>query len=284
MRLPLFLALLITLITPAPLPAQEPGAACLSAMRQVATAANEDVIRAYETCLDAGGLEAEQEVVLYAGLGAAYLTDARYREALTALNMAFAIADTQEARIIDPSTWRNRGIARAQLGLHEGALEDLHTAGAAMPDDVLTHLNLGILYQDLDRPADAVVAYDHVVRLEPEWTGAWINRSSALLDVGLTDAAVKDARRAVELAPTDGTTLNMLCWTLIQDDKASLALPLCEQAVAAEPDIGAIVHSHATALKALGRLDEAIPLYRRARDLAPEDPEISADYERTCNP
>lgn len=153
-----------------------------------------------------------------------------------------------------------------------------------MPDDVMTQLTLGIVYQDMDRPADAVVAFDHVVRLEPDWTGAWINRSSALLDAGMTGAAVEDARRAVEMEPESGTTLNMLCWTLIKDGRARTALPLCEQAVALEPDSGPIVHSHATALEALGRLDEARPLYRRAWQLSPDDPEITADYERTHNP
>ena len=100
----------------------------------------------------------------------------------------------------------------------------------------------------------------------------------------MTGAAVDDARRAVELEPESGTTLNMLCWTLIQDGRARTALPLCEQAVTLEPESGAIVHSHASALEALGRMDEALPLYRRAWQLAPDDPEIAQDYQRTHNP
>jgi cytochrome c-type biogenesis protein CcmH/NrfG len=44
------------------------------------------------------------------------------------------------------------------------------------------------------------------------------------------------------------------------------------------------VHSHASALEALGRMDEALPLYRRAWQLAPDDPEIAQDYQRTHNP
>ena len=56
------------------------------------------------------------------------------------------------------------------------------------------------------------------------------------------------------------------------------------QAVALEPEVGAIVHSHASALEALGRMDEALPLYRRAWQLSPDDPEITEDYQRTHNP
>jgi len=235
-------------------------------------------------CLDTEDLTPEEEIMVYAGLGGAYMTEERYEEALGAYNFAFAIVETQDARLIEPTLWRNRGVARAELGQLEGALEDLTEAALRMPDDTLTHLTMGIVYQDLDRPVDAVVAYDRVVRLEPDWMGAWINRSSALLDSGMTSAAVEDARRAVELDPDNGSTLNMLCWTLIQDGRPETALPLCEQAVAAEPEIGAIVHSHAAALEALGRLDEALPLYERAWELSPDDPEIADDYERTHRP
>ena len=236
------------------------------------------------TCLDSEELIPQAEIGVYAALGAAYLTEERYEDALNAYNFAFAIIDTQQARVAEPTLWRNRGIARAETGQLDGALEDLELAAAAMPDDVMTQLTLGIVYQDMGRATDAVIAYDRVVQLRPEWLGAWINRSSALLDAGMTSAAVNDARRAVELAPEDATTLNMLCWTLIQDGRAATALPLCEQAVAAEPDSGAIVHSKATALEALGRMDEALPLYRRAWQLDPDDPEIGADYARTHNP
>jgi tetratricopeptide (TPR) repeat protein len=266
----------------APAHAQAGDDTCRAARLAMAGGAD-DTIDRIETCLISGELEPEEEVEIYSMLGAANLARQEYGEALTALNLAFAIADTQQAQIRDPSTWRNRGIARAQLGLTDTAMSDLLRAAASMPDDVLTWLNLGLLYQDLDQHADAVVAYDHIVRLEPDWVGAWINRSSALLNVGLTRAAVEDARRAVELDPSDGSSLNMLCWTLIQDDRAQLALPLCEQAVAAEPDIGAIVHSHATALEAVGRIDEARALFSRAYELSPEDPEISADYERSLD-
>ena len=230
---------------------------------------NEEAIRLFRACLDGADLDMNQEIGVYAALGAALLSEQDFQAALEAYNFAFAIVETNGARMVEPTLYRNRGIARSELGQYEGALNDLETAAAAAPNDTLTQITLGVVYQALDRDADAV---------------AWINRAGALLDVGLTGPAVDDARRAVELDPESGTTLNMLCWTLIQDGRAETALPLCEQAVAAEPDIGAIVHSHATALEAVGRMREARPLFRRAWQLSPEDPEILQDYERTHNP
>jgi len=245
---------------------------------------NAEAVDLLRTCLDQADLEMGQEVGVYAALGAALLAEQDYQAALEAYNFAFAIVETNGGRMIEPTLYRNRGVARSELGQYDRALEDLQMAAMAAPDDTLTQITLGVVYQALDRDAEAVVAFDNVVRLQPDWIGAWINRAGALLDVGMTEAAVEDARHAVELAPEDGTTLNMLCWTLIQDGRAETALPLCEQAVAAEPDIGAIVHSHATALEAVGRMNDARPLYRRAWRLSPDDPEILHDYERTHNP
>ena len=257
---------------------------CLSGRTALQAGDTAEAINQFEACLGSADLDAEQEVAVYAALGAAYLAEERFEDALSAYNFAFAIVDTQQGRVTEPTLYRNRGIARLETGQTDLGLRDLETAAAALPGDTRTQLSLGIAYQDLGRHAEAVVAFDRVVRLEPDWVGAWINRSSALLDSGMTSEAVEDARRAVELDPTSGSSLNMLCWTLIQDGRAGTALPLCEQAVAAEPEVGAIVHSQAAALEALGRLDEALPLYQRAWELSPEDPEITEDYERTQNP
>ncbi|WP_300543562.1 tetratricopeptide repeat protein [Maricaulis sp.] len=276
--------LTVAALTASPALADKELTSCAQGRLALEAGNSSQAIEHLEACLSSENLTPDEEVGIYAGLGAAFLSEERFEEALSAYNFAFAIVDTQRAEVVEPTLWRNRGIARAEVGQLDGALDDLRRAAGEMPNDVMTQLTLGIVYQDMDRPADAVVAYDHVVRLEPNWMGAWINRSSALLDAGMTSAAVEDARRAVELEPDNGTTLNMLCWTLIQDGRAATALPLCEQAVELEPESGAIVHSHASALEALGRLDEAMPLYRRAWQLAPDDPEIAQDYERTHNP
>ncbi|MHA6287591.1 tetratricopeptide repeat protein [Maricaulis sp. CAU 1757] len=264
--------------------AQIDSGACLAGREAMDGGETGAAILAFETCLGSADLTAEEEVGVYAALGAAFLAEERFEEALSAYNFAFAIVETQQAEVVQPALYRNRGIARLETGQTELGLRDLERAAAEMPNDVVTFLSLGIAYQDLDRSSEAVVAFDRVVQLAPDWDGAWINRSSALLDAGMTGAAVADARRAVELDPTSGSSLNMLCWTLIKDNRPETALPLCEQAVAAEPEIGAIVHSQAAALEALGRVEEALALYERAFELSPDDPEIAADYERTHNP
>ncbi len=96
----------------------------------------------------------------------------------------------------------------------------------------------------------------------------------------LPENGVEDAREAVALAPDDAGALNALCWALVQAGRAADGLDICDAAVEADPESGAIVHSRAAALEQVGRLDEAAQLYTRAHELAPDDPEITADHER----
>lgn len=258
--------------------AGDPCAAGEAALRADDT---EGAITAFEECLESRTLEPETEAVVHSQLGAAYLYAERYEEALRAFDLAFAIAQTQGTELDSPYVRRNRGLARLRVGRTEDALDDLQQAYAELPDDMLTALFLGEAYMELERPAEAVAAFDTVTRLEPAWPSGWISRSAAFLELGMTDRAVADARRAVEADPESGFTLNALCWSLIQDGQPETALPTCRQAVEAEPESGAIIHSLASALEDTGQVEEARPLFARAYELSPDSDEIREDYERT---
>lgn len=238
-------------------------------------------LQAFERCLGSGELAPEDEATAHAMRGAVLLELQRYEEAVAAYDLAFAVARTQELGPTNPLMHRNRGVARYYAGRIDAALRDLAIAVEGVPNDLMTRLTLGIVYSDLGRDAEAVAEYDAVVRIEPGWAGGWINRSGALLKLGLNEAAISDARRAVEIEPEDGVALNALCWALVQDGRAETALPICEQAVAAEPEIGEIVHSLAAALEGVGRMDEARGLYARAHELSPDSETLAEDFART---
>jgi tetratricopeptide (TPR) repeat protein len=262
-------------------PIDTAGNPCLDGEAALAADDPERAVTSFEACLESRELEPGEEAIIHSQLGGAYLYLDRYEDALREFDLAYAVAETQGATLNSPYVRRNRGIARYRTDRKDGALSDLEAAAIDLPNDMLTFLNLGGLYLDLDRPAEAVAAFDTVTRLEPTWPGGWISRSGAFLELGINTSAIDDARRAVELDPESGFALNQLCWSLIEDGRAEAALPLCEQAVAAEPEIGAIVHSLASALEDVGREEEAYPLFAQAHELTPDDPELLADYERT---
>ncbi|WP_300531654.1 tetratricopeptide repeat protein [Maricaulis sp.] len=284
MRLSALAALISALIfTGTPAPAQQPDRMCADAFEAMESNDDEAVVTALEACLATEALDPQQEVMVYAELASALGRLDRPEDALRAFSFAFAIADTQNAEITHPMIYRNRGIAYAAISDFDRALADLRRARREQPDDALLLTNLGYVYGQLERHAEAVEAFDQLIRVAPDWSGSWLNRSSAFLDLDMYARAVSDARRAVELEPDSGSALNMLCWTLIQDGRAETALPICEQAVATEPETGSIVHSLATALEATGDTRRAYRLFAEAHALAPDDPEITTDYERTRN-
>ena len=241
----------------------------------------DEAITAFEACLNSADLEPGEEAIIHTRLGGAYLYAQRFEDALQAFNLAYAIAETRGVEFDNSYIRRNRGIARLMTGDADGALSDLEIAARDMSDDISTQLNLGRAYDRLGRQAEAVVAYQNVTRLEPEWAGGWINLSAAFLEMGMNEQAIDQARRAVELTPESGYSLNALCWSLIVDEQFATALPLCEQAVAAEPESGAIIHSLASALEGVGRMDEARDLFADAYALLPDNETLENDYRRT---
>lgn len=258
--------------------AGDPCAAGEAALRADDT---ETAIASFEACLESTTLDPEREAVVHSQLGATYLFDSRFEDALREFDLAYAIAETQGTTLNSPYVRRNRGMARVGVGRNEDGLADLRAAAEELPDDMLTALYLGRAYMELERWAEAVAAFDTVTRLEPNWPSGWINRSGAFLELGMHDRAIDDARRAVEAAPDSGFALNALCWALVEDGQAQTALPTCRQAVEAEPESGAIVHSLASALEDTGQIEEARPLFAQAHELAPDSDQIREDFERT---
>ena len=82
------------------------------------------------------------------------------------------------------------------------------------------------------------------------------------------------------IEPNAADSLNALCWALVNDQRASEGLAICDAALEADPESAAIIHSKAAALEQVGRMGEARELYTRAYETDPDDPEIAEDYYR----
>jgi tetratricopeptide (TPR) repeat protein len=234
----------------------------------------------FQTCLSQRLYDWPVEAELRARLGAAQLASGDADAALLTYNQVFALVDGNGGDIDNPTMRRNRAAAYLQLDRHEEALADIDRALIVAPDDPFARLLAGSAYLDLDRHEEAVAAFDAALRTDPGYVSAWIGRSAAFVELGLDEQAVSDGREAVSIAPDDAGALNALCWALVKAGRAADGLTICDAAVEADPESGPIVHSRAAALEQLGRHAEAAELYARAHELAPDDPEITADYER----
>lgn len=100
--------------------------------------------------------------------------------------------------------------------LHIGA-GDLEAAEAAYrrsieldPDAVIARANLGSVLLRLERPGDAVLVYREAVERSPGLAPLHRGLARALLRTGDTDGARTSAERALQLDPSDASTLRLL--------------------------------------------------------------------------
>jgi Tfp pilus assembly protein PilF len=85
-----------------------------------------------------------------------------------------------------------------------------------IPNDVQSHLNLGIALQQLDRHADALPYLERAAALAPNSAQAQNNYGVALARVGRYDEAAARFERTLALNPAHGTAAKSLAWVRSQ--------------------------------------------------------------------
>jgi tetratricopeptide (TPR) repeat protein len=175
--------------------------------------------------------------------GTAYIGLQQYDKALNDLNKAIEL-DPKNARAhynlgnalgnqgkLDEAItcWRKAidlapkfALAHRNLGaalFHQGKLDEAIAANRkAMeldPKDAEAHMNLGVILQRKGLLNEAVAAYKEAIRIKPDHpdgynSAAWLLATAADSKLRNPAEAVKLARRAVELAPKDGSHWNTL--------------------------------------------------------------------------
>lgn len=112
-------------------------------------------------------------------------------------------------------------------------------------------------------------AADTALRLAPGLGSAHAARAYLLFYGFDHRGALAECRRAVQLAPDDGTVLNGCGYTLAGIGKLGEAIRLRERLIAIEPLYNANYAQYAELLMATGRLDDAEKYLRIAEGLAP---------------
>src|SRR6202042_3300493 len=105
------------------------------------------------------------------------------------------------------------------------------------------------------------------IRLDPNYLGAYMERSHLYSITGQYDHAVADADQAVRMQPGSPMTLNNRCWIrAIMGQQLDSALADCNAALAIMPKSPSIHDSRALVNLKAGRVDQAIEDYDFAID------------------
>lgn len=142
----------------------------------------------------------------------------------------------------------NLGVLAHELGNNEAAIAILRQSLAVRPDHAETHCNLAVVLRALDRHEEAVEA----------------------------------CQRAVTLDPTLAKAHNIMGWALQKLERTKEAIDAFQKAL--ELDVGFVETSFianlGTLLADIGRLDEAIALFRFAVQIDPTRTDAACDLGR----
>jgi TolB-like protein/Tfp pilus assembly protein PilF/DNA-binding winged helix-turn-helix (wHTH) protein len=172
------------------------------------------------------------------------------------------------------STLKETEIALGKLYLASGRLEQAEAVFRSLlrraAGDAEIHIGLGRTLQRSNRPKEAEQSFREAVLVEP---GYWLPYNALggfLFEVGRSREAAEAYRRVTELAPGNPVGFNNMGAALLSAGDLQASARAFEQSIDIEPS-RASYSNLGTLYYYLGRFDDAVEMYTKATELAPED-------------
>lgn len=157
-------------------------------------------------------------------------------------------------------------------GRHEEGAQHARASFDLNPENHVSALLLGNAMISLDRPGEAVNAFQEAYRLRPDLLETAFNLGNAYRTVGESDSAIEYLEIALENDQASRPARKALGLELLRNGEFGRAAEvLCSASVSATID-ETISFNCGLALARLSRDSEAIPRFQRAVALAPRDP------------
>jgi tetratricopeptide (TPR) repeat protein len=175
-------------------------------------------------------------------------------------------------------------VALGQLKLAEGDLvgaADRLEAALRLNDDFPTRMALGGVKVQQQKPADAVDHFQRAVQLDPRSAEAIGSLGQALLSAGRAEEAERALRAAAQMRQDPATAI-ALGFALSRQKKNDQALDVFSQVLAHDGAVPPALYGAATASQDLGRIDQAIELYKKLIALPADGPQkqMVADLQK----
>ena len=166
-------------------------------------------------------------------------------------------------------------VAKAQWLTTEGkldeALESAKAAVATDADSAQAQFTLGVVHQRRRETADAMKAFNEVLRINPRAAAAQVELAQLNLASGNRDEALQHAEQAKQTDPANAAARVALADSLLTRGDLARAEAEIRVLAAGMPET-AVVHNLTGALEARrGNFDAARKSFTRALELAPDD-------------
>ena len=195
--------------------------------------------------------------------------------ALWASDMASAMRLSEEAvgaGAVHPTLLSLTALKRMQGGDNEAALPLLLRARELAPRHADLLNALGTCLTRLERPREAVEAFDTALRIAPKEARLHLGRALALEDLGELDAARAGFEQVLALDPAASGALSRLAVLAVQRGDAGKARELATRALVIDPSdqVAAIAFAQgALEQKDIAAAEQALAALSRQRDLGP---------------
>jgi tetratricopeptide (TPR) repeat protein len=224
----------------------------------------EQAAAALETVLDT---QQKRSAAAAHELGHVYLQQGRFARALEAYRHA---AQQQPG---EPAHRRSTAMALRRLGRLDEAEAELHDLIAASGGDAATYAELGEVYADAGRCAEAVESYARAVALRPDDPMLYARLGQVRRSIGDLPGARAALQRAVELHSANAALQDELGQVLAACGEMESALAAYRAAVSLDPQCAAYHRRLGALLRDCGDIDGAAAALRAALELRPESAE-----------
>ena len=103
----------------------------------------------------------------------------------------------EDTKFDEAEVYINRGVAKSQLGKHEGALADYDEAIRLKPNYAEAYNNRGQTNTLLGNHQDSLTDYNEAIRLKPDYAEAYYNRGTTKVILGRYAEAIADLNEAI---------------------------------------------------------------------------------------
>jgi tetratricopeptide (TPR) repeat protein len=135
----------------------------------------------------------------------------------------------------NPDVWNAIGIARADAGEGERAIEAFEQALRIDPKNAVAWQNIGLTRVHANRPQEALAAFDRAFALNERLPRAWNGRGAALEELGRHAEALESWKRALELDPRQFEALLNIGVVALEQGQRALAREALERFTATAP-------------------------------------------------
>ncbi len=138
-------------------------------------------------------------------------------------------AGAEHALLLNLRAWRAE-----RAGRYDAALADLQRARRLAPQDIPTLNALGLCLANLQRPAEAIEAFEAAIAIDPTFAPAHFNRGWVSEEIGELDAARSSFEAAARLNPRDPTPQARLAGLAARASDWKAARALAERSLAVQ--------------------------------------------------